>query len=131
MKKTTRILRLFIALTLVLLPMHGVMANISVVPEGPEMPMVGHHTDTSDHGPTVSNMHHKMLADVTPQADNQSSDCHGHNMSDCDACAIHIALKEDSEISETYLDPTSYTDYSVPVVTLVLSSKNRPPITSS
>lgn len=131
MKKISRILRLFIALTLVLLPMHGIMANISVVPEGPEMPMVGHDADSDDHGPTVSNMHHKMLADITPQADNQPSDCHGHNMSDCDTCAIHIALKEATEISETFLVPTSYSDYSVPVVTLVLSSKNRPPITSS
>ena len=131
MKKTTRILHLFIALILAVLPMHGVMANFSVVPEGLEMPMAGHHADSDDHGPTVSNMHHKMLADVTPKADYQSSDCHGHNMSDCDACAIHIALKEATEISETFIVPTSYTDYSVPVVTLVLSSKNRPPITSS
>ena len=131
MKKATRILHLFMALTLVLLPMHGVMADFSMAAEGSEMPMVGHHADSGNHGPTVPDIHHAMLPDMTPQAENQSSDCHGHNMSDCDACAIHIALKEATEISETSLDPTSYTDYCVPVVTLVLSSKNRPPITSS
>ena len=131
MKKTTQILHLFIAFTMVLLPMPGVMAGFSVMPEGLVMSMVGHHADSNKNGSTTSELHHEMLADLTLQADNQSTDCHDRSMSDCDACAIHFTLKEGSEISEISLAPTLYTDYSVPVVTLVLSSKNRPPITSS
>ena len=62
------------------------------------------------------------------QMDASSTDCHDHNMTDCEACALHCALKKDIEISELFMTPNLYTDYSVPVVTLVLPSDIRPPI---
>ena len=80
--------------------------------------MADHYENTGHEAMTTANM----------QADEPSTDCHDHNMTDCEACALHFTVKNDTEISELSLIPTSYTDYNVPVVTLVLPSDIRPPI---
>ena len=120
MKKFTRIFHLLLTLSLVLLPMRAVMADFSVMPMGTEMQAVDHHAGDQSH--------HEMLMGEHMQMDASSTDCHDHNMTDCEACALHCALKKDIEVSELFMTPNLYTDYSVPVVNLVLPSDIRPPI---
>jgi hypothetical protein len=127
MNQTTRILHLFVALSLVLLPMREVMADFSVMSAGPEIQTVSNHGDAHNHNPSTV-MSDGMLAATHPQMDKSSTDCHDHNMTDCDACTLHFALKKDTEISGLSITLNLYTDYSVPVVTLVLSNDIRPPI---
>jgi len=129
MKKMTRILHLLLTLSLVLLPIRAAMADFSVMPVaaemGAEIQAADHHAGAQNH---YDYMSHEVMVTVNMQADKSSTDCHDHNMSDCEACALHCALKKDIEISELFMIPNLYTDYSVPVVTLVLPSDIRPPI---
>ncbi len=124
MKKITRIFHLLLTLSLVLLPMRAVLADFSVMPMATEM---GTEMQAADHH-AGDQSHHEMLMGESMQMDASSTDCHDHNMSDCEACALHCALKKDIEISELFMTPNLYTDYSVPVVNLVLPSDIRPPI---
>ena len=127
MKKTTRILHLCVALSLVLLPMRGVMADFSVMSASTEIQTVSNHGDAHNHNSSTE-MSDGMLAATHPQMDEQATDCHDHNMSDCEACALHFTLKNDIGIGGLSIIPTSYTEYSVPVVTLFLPGDIRPPI---
>lgn len=144
MKKVTKSFHLLLTLSLVLLPMRAVMADFSVMPIvmpvaaemgtelGVEMQVADHHAGAQSHHDAidsiVANTSHEMLMTEHAQMDKSSTDCHDHNMTDCEACSLHFSLKKDIEISELFLTPNLYTDYSVPVVTLVLSSEIRPPI---
>jgi hypothetical protein len=136
MKKITHAFHLLLSLSLVLLPMRAVLADFSVIPMGvemgAEMQVADHHVGSQSHHDDVdfiaASTSHEMLMAEHVQMHKSSTDCHDHNMTDCEACALHFALKKDIGISELSISPTSYTDYSVPVVTLVLSSKIRPPI---
>ena len=124
MKKITRILHLLLTLSLVLLPMRAAMADFSVMPMAAEM---GTEMQAADHH-AGDQSHHEGLMGKHMQVDAPSTDCHDHNMTDCEACALHFTLKKDIEVSELFITPNLYTDYSVPVVTLVLPSDIRPPI---
>ncbi len=99
---------------------------------GAEMQVADHHAGAQSHHYDVDSIavgpSHEMLMAEYVQMDKSSTDCHDHNMTDCEACALHCALKKDIEISGLFITPNLYTDYSVPVVTLVLSSDIRPPI---
>ncbi len=136
MKKITRTFHLLLTLSLVLLPMRAVLADFSVMPMGvemgAEMQVADHHAGAQSHHDDVdfivASTHHEMLMAEHAQVDKTSTDCHDHSMTDCEACALHFALKKDSEISELFLTPNLYTDYSVPVVTLFLPGNIRPPI---
>jgi hypothetical protein len=127
MKKTTRILHLCVALSLVLLPMRGVMADFSVMSASAELQTANFHGDARNHDSSAQ-MSHEMLAPIHPQMDDQSTDCHDHNMSDCEACALHFTLKNDIGISWLSSTPTLYTDYSASIVAPFLPSEIRPPI---
>ncbi len=140
MKKVTQTFHLLLTLSLVLLPMRAVMADFSVMPVaaemgaelGAEMQVADHHAGAQSHHDAVdfivASTSDEMLMPEHAQMDKSSTDCHDHNMTDCEACSLHFSLKKDIEISELFLTPNLYTDYSVPVVTLVLSSEIRPPI---
>ena len=133
MKKITRIFHLLLTLSLVLLPMRAVMADFSVMPMGSEiaaeMPAVDHHAGVQGHhADHYENTGHEVLTTANIQEDMSSTDCHDHNMTDCEACALHCTLKKDIENSELFITPNLYTDYSVPAVSLVLSRDIRPPI---
>lgn len=86
----------------------------------------------NDHHPGVqshhADMNHEVLTTANKQTDELSTDCPDHNMTDCEACALHFTLKKDTEISESFITPGLYADYNVPLVTLVLSGDIRPPI---
>ena len=122
MKKITRIFHLLLTLSLVLLPMRAVMADFSVMPVEQ---VAGHHAGAESHH---ADMNHEFMAAGSTQADEPSTDCHDHNMTDCEACSLHCALKKDVEISELSTTLSLHPGYSVPVVALVLSSEIRPPI---
>jgi hypothetical protein len=129
MKKITRIFHVLLTLSLVFLPMRAVMASsyspASIMPVESEVQVVDHHAGTQNHHDGMS---HEMMIVANMQADNPSTDCHDHNMTDCEACALHCTLKKDIEISGLPITPNLYTYYSVPAVSLVLSRDIRPPI---
>ncbi|MEE8379079.1 MAG: hypothetical protein V3R49_01720 [Gammaproteobacteria bacterium] len=120
----TRILHLLLTLSLVVLPMRAVMADFSVMPMAAEM---GAEIQVADHH-AGNQSHHEMPMGESMQMDASSTDCHDHNMMDCEACALHFTLKKDIDVSGLFITPNLYTDYNVPVVTLVLPSDIRPPI---
>lgn len=134
MKKITRTFHLLLAFSLVLLPMRAVMADFSLMPAGTkmgtEMQIVDHYTGSQNHhdAPMVAGQSHEILMTEHVRVDGASTDCHDHNMTDCEACALHFTLKKDIEVSGLFLNPNRYIDYKVPVVNLVLPSKIRPPI---
>ena len=129
MKKIIRFSHLLLALSLVFLPMRAVMAGFSVMPMGSGVQVTDHHAGTqSHHADQYENTGHEALTTANMQADKSPTDCHDHNMTDCEACALHFTVKNDIGISELPIMPTSYTDYSVPVASLFLPSDIRPPI---
>ena len=126
MNKMSRILHLLLIFSVVFLPMRGIMADVSV----PSVQMDSHshvapYAGSMSHDST---MVHGILTVNQPQADNQSADCHDNNMVDCDACALSCTLKKVTEISGLSPMQNLYIDYSMPAVSLVLSSEIRPPI---
>jgi hypothetical protein len=127
MKKIIRTFHLLLVLSLVLLPMRAVMAGFpspdSVMPAASEAQVADHHVGVQSH-----HADHERLTTVSIQADESSTDCHDHNMSDCEACALHFTVKNDIKISELSIIPTSYADYSVLITTPFLPSDIRPPI---
>ena len=129
MKKINRTFHLLLALSLVLLPMRAVMAGFSVVAMESEIQVTDHHAGTqSHHADHYENSGHEGLTTANVQADTSSTDCHDHNMTDCEACALHFTVKNNAGISGLSKIPTLYTDYSASVATLFLPSDIRPPI---
>ena len=124
MKKINRIFHFLLTLSLVLLPMRSVLADFSVIPVGAEMQVADHHTGNQGHHADIN---HEVQFTANMQADKSSTDCHDHNMTDCETCSLHFNLK-DIAIGEIFLTPGLYADYNVPVVAFILSQDIRPPI---